>query len=530
MPANTASPAVDDFMTTQPLETDRPDTTEKAQQIVDLVLGASTLFHDQSGECYATYRQGSHLETWPITSKGFSDWLSYKAHHSLGFVPADATMKAALTALRGIATHEGETHSVYLRCAPWRNGYIIDLCNEEWQGISVTPEGCSMLNESPIKFTRSRTAKSLPFPEPESKPENLNLLWKYVNVLDADKTLLLAYILDSWRPNTPYPVLNFTGGQGTGKSSGHKAIRQLCDPNTIPLRTAPKSVEDVFVSAGANHQASFENMSSLSPAMQDALCTLSTGGGFARRKLYSDSDETVIEVKRPIIINGISDSVTRPDLIDRMIRIDSPRLGTITDEIEMDEGYERDRPAIFGALLNLFVDALRLLPEIQLTSTPRMVGYAKLGEAIHKALGINHLFIDDYQRNRTESMARSLDASPAAMAVQEMMCNRKEWEGTVKALKSSLEEYHRQDSEGWPRSIKGMGDVLRRMAPALRGVGINVEFLGRQRDGWHVRISSCGEEKEDRNNVHDVHTFTPREHVNVVNVDPHLESPRRYRV
>jgi len=526
MPANTASPAVDDFMTTQSLETNRPDNTEKAQQVVALVLDGSILFHDQSGECYATYRQGNHLETWPITSKGFSDWLSYKAHHSLGFVPADASMKTALTALRGIATHEGETHPVYLRCAPWRNGYIIDLCNEAWQVISVTPEGWDVLNESPIKFIRSRTAKPLPLP----KPENLELLWKYVNVLDADKTLLLAYMLDSLRSNTPYPVLSFIGGQGTGKSFTHKVIRQLCDPNTVPLRAAPKSVEDVFVSAGANHMASFENMSSLSSGMQDALCTLSTGGGFAKRKLYSDSDETVIEVKRPVIINGISDSVTRPDLIDRMIRIDTPRLGTIADEIEMHEGYERDRPAIFGALLNLFVDALRLLPEIQLTSTPRMIGYAKLGEAIHKALGINHLFIDDYQRNRTESMARSLDASPAAMAVQEMMCNRKEWEGTVKALKSALEEYHRQDSEGWPRSIKGMGDVLRRMAPALRGVGINIEFLGRQRDGWHVRISSCDEKNGDRSNVHNVHTCTPREHVNVVNVDPNVESPLRYRV
>jgi len=49
------------------------------------------------------------------------------------------------------------------------------------------------------------------------------------------------------------------------------------------------------------------------PQQQDALCTLSTGGGYASRQLYTNSDEHVMETKRPVMINGINAIATQPD-------------------------------------------------------------------------------------------------------------------------------------------------------------------------------------------------------------------------
>jgi len=287
--------------------------------------------------------------------------LSFRVYRDLGFVPSETALKAALVALRGIATHDGEEQEVFLRCAPWHTGYIIDLTNNEWQAIEVLPTGWRVIDVSPVKFLRSQTSKSLP-PPVSGDPA---MLWQYVNIPERERTLVFTFILDSWRPDTPYPILFFTGEQGSGKSSGHRNVRQVSDPNTVPLRAAPKSVEDVFVSAGANHQASFENMSNLSTALQDALCTLATGGGLAKRKLYSDSDESVIEVKRPVIINGIADVVTRPDLIDRLIHIDFPQLKEVFEEVDFEERFERDRAFIFGGLLDLFSDVLALLPTLK---------------------------------------------------------------------------------------------------------------------------------------------------------------------
>ena len=59
--------------------------TTKSGEIVELVQGCSTLFHDPHGECFVSFEQGDHFETWGIASKGFSNWLSYKAYRELGF-------------------------------------------------------------------------------------------------------------------------------------------------------------------------------------------------------------------------------------------------------------------------------------------------------------------------------------------------------------------------------------------------------------------------------------------------------------
>ena len=42
--------------------------------------------------------------------------------------------------------------------------------------------------------------------------------------------------------------------------------------------------------------------------------------------MYSTDEESFIEVKRPVILNGIGDFVERSDLRDRMIICDLPRI------------------------------------------------------------------------------------------------------------------------------------------------------------------------------------------------------------
>ena len=50
------------------------------------------------------------------------------------------------------------------------------------------------------------------------------------------------------------------------------------------------------------------NLSYITPELSDALCRLSTGGGFGVRTHYENAEETVFHSSRPIIINGIDAS------------------------------------------------------------------------------------------------------------------------------------------------------------------------------------------------------------------------------
>ena len=475
------------------------ESSAKADQLVMLVRESCDLFHDASDESYATFEQDEHFETWVLGSDGFKKWLSYKAFCELGFTPSETAFSAALSTLKGFAIHEGDEQQIYLRCAPIDGGYLIDQTNDDWTAIRVTAQGWEITSQPEKKFIRSSTA--IPLPDPVEG--DFSVFWRHVNIPDNDRPLLVAWLLESWRPQTPYAILELCGEQGSAKSTTHTRIRQLSDPNRVPLRTAPKDTQDIFVSAANNHQASFENMSNLSGKMQDALCTLSTGGGFAARKLYSDADESVIEVKRPVIINGISAVATRPDLIDRVIHLDLPRIEGHESADKLDQAFNNELPEILGGLLTLFSNTLKALPEIKVTTLPRLADFALLGEAVHRAMGINKRFTTLFRENRAVSLKRSLESSPIAMAIQQYINpSRTEWEGTVQQLKSKLDKDYHQPGEGWPRSAKGLSEALRRSAPALREIGVGVEFHGHKRDGSHISLKHISQIEIDHHNDH----------------------------
>ena len=81
-----------------------------------------------------------------------------------------------------------------------------------------------------------------------------------------------------------------------------------------------------FIVANNGHVLAFDNLSALPPWLSDTLCRLASGGSFAVRQLYTDQDEVLFEAARPIILNGIEDVVSRPDLADRALFLTLPSL------------------------------------------------------------------------------------------------------------------------------------------------------------------------------------------------------------
>jgi hypothetical protein len=211
--------------------------------------------------------------------------------------------------------------------------------------------------------------------------------------------------------------------------------------------------------------------------MQDALCTISTGGGFASRTLFTNGEETVIEVKRPVVINSIPNVVTAQDLTDRAIHVELPEIFTYREESEIEKAFEEALPEIFGSLLDLFVQALSFLPQIKQTKPPRMADFTALGEAMMQSAGASAgAFTELYRENRKESVLRAIESSPVATALLEMMRERRYeggFDGTYKELSEVLLPY-KQDNEGWPKAARGLASALKRQSPALRSAGLIV--------------------------------------------------------
>jgi hypothetical protein len=121
----------------------------------------------------------------------------------------------------------------------------------------------------------------------------------------------------------------------------------------------------------------FDNVAGLPAWISDTLCRLSTGGGFAVRQLYTDQDETLFDASRPVILNGIEDFVTRPDLADRAIFLTLEPIPEerCKPEAEILADFEAAHPRILGALLDVVAHGLRELPRAKLARLPRMADF-----------------------------------------------------------------------------------------------------------------------------------------------------------
>lgn len=492
------------------------ESSDSATELADLAADRCMLWHDEDKNAYASYEVGGHREHWKVDSRGFQDWLSQLAYSEKHAAPSAEIVKSCSNALAGKAKFDGEQFTPSMRAARDEQGYWLDMGDDDWRAVLITADGWRMVAQPPIKFTRTKSTRALPEPIQGGTIEDL---WTLVNIPEHERLLTLAWILECLRPHTPYVLLELTGEQGSAKSSAQRILRQFVDPSQVALRGRPKNVEDIFVGAANSHLLSFENLSGLSNDQSDALCTCSTGGGYAARQLYTNGEESVLKAHCPIVLNGISPVVLRPDLLDRTISVGLPTIEHRVTESEIQAKVDKAAPGIMGALLTLFSEALRILPTVTMDAAdlPRMADFALLGEAVARVLGYSDgTFIDLYDQHRKTAVGRSLEASPVAAAMVAFVERGGSHNGTVKDLLGEL-NWDRPDHEKedyWPRSPKGLADAIRRYAPALRQLGIVARVASdRRRDGIHCELAKAETEAvrvglKPINEVYDVHKFT----------------------
>src|SRR2546429_582101 len=129
--------------------------------------------------------------------------------------------------------------------------------------------------------------------------------------------LIVAWLLAALRGRGPYPVLGIEGEQGSAKTMLARFLRALVDPNSVPLRTLPRSERDVFISARNGHVLTFDNVSGLPDWLSDTFCRLATSGGVLTKQLYTDGDAVLFWSPPPITLYCTVLITTPPDLADR---------------------------------------------------------------------------------------------------------------------------------------------------------------------------------------------------------------------
>lgn len=461
----------------QKKDDEKQEKLTQAELLLRCVDGAE-LFHTPAGDAYARIPVGGHCETHPIKSKGFRRWTVGRFFEEHGKPPNAQALQDALGVLEARAHFNGAEQEVHVRLAEHNGTIYVDLADDEWRAVEITCDGWRIVSDPPVRFRRPRGMLRLPTP---TKGGTARELRQFVNTRKEDEAswrLLLAWLVAGLRPTGPYPVLILQGEQGSAKSTVERILRALLDPSAAPLRTAPRNERDLIIAANNSWCVAFDNISSLQPWTSDAICRLSTGGGFSARELYTDAEEVLFDATRPVILNGITDVATRPDLLDRALIVTLP---PISDQERKPEAglwrdFENTRPAILGALFDAVSGALGAVEGVRLKGVPRMADFAVWATAAENALGWESgSFMKAYAGNREQANETALEADPVAGAVQDLLKTKDEWSGTAAELWKKLGDLVDEDvrhSKVWPGAPNALSNRLKRLAPSLRAAGI----------------------------------------------------------
>ena len=444
------------------------------------------LFHDKAGNAYADIYVNGHRETWSISSKHYSDHLTRRYYRQIGRPPANDGIKTAIQTLVSLAKIEGLEELVFKRVAQHDGKIYIDPCNDNWSCTEISSAGFCEIEQSPIRFVRSKGMRELPLPKEGGKLEDIA---KFLNVSDNDVfVLIISWLSAALRGAGPYPILIVSGEQGSSKSTFSKVLRAIIDPNEAALRTLPRDERDLYISASHSHVLAFDNVSNFPSWLSDAFCRMATGGGYASRTLYSDGDETIFDACRPVILNGIDDFVTRPDLADRAVFI---HLNPIPEnkrraEAEFWKDFSEALPYILGVLYSVVAYSLKALPNTKLDEIPRMADFAIWATAGEQLFWPKGSFIRAYKANREASIETIIDADPVGHALNVFLEKERSWTGTHTQLLHQLtlsvgDAVAR--SRRWPTDAKLLSDRIRRLSPFLRTQGVEVEYGRSGRNG-----------------------------------------------
>lgn len=454
------------------------------------------LFHDMEKEenAFVTISKPDGALTYGLGSGFVWKWIAGICFKELHEAAPETAIKEVINTLEAHACFEGLGIAIGLRSAWVGEGIAIDLANTNGEIALVNAAGWTVVESRSVAVRFPRRDAALPLPTP-AMGGSVSDLRPLVNLQSNEHwTLLLCTLVAHLYPDGPYPVLVITGEQGSAKSSLCRYFQRLVDPNKGQLRRPPANEVDLMVAGALVHLLAYDNLSGVSASLADSICTVATGGGMSRRKLYTDSEEVIIHIQRPVLINGIDDFDQRSDLLDRAVVLELEPISAAErrDETELERMFDDVAPGMFGAVLTALSAGLRRIQDVQLTELPRMADFARRATASEAALGFESgAFMRAYESNRLAAQGMSLGQSPFALAISAFAHKVRAWRGPMEELRRVVMTYAESvpgRNSNWPATASAAGKQLRRFITPLRAHGVDVVVGGRETGKARTRL------------------------------------------
>jgi hypothetical protein len=212
----------------------------------------------------------------------------------------------------------------------------------------------------------------------------------------------------------------------------------------------------------------------------DTLCRLVTGEADSKRRLYTDDQDVIIELRRVVLLNGINVPTDRGDVLDRSLVVELERIpdGERKTEEELWERFEAEHPELLGALFEVLSKAIALKPSIKLSRRPRLADWGEYAAAVYEVLGWGaETFLNDWDEVVKVQNQATLDGSPVALCVLKFMEDKAEHTASASELHMKLaavaEELGVEKDKAWPKSASWLWKRLKEVLPVLVAAGID---------------------------------------------------------
>jgi hypothetical protein len=384
-------------------------------------------------------------------------------------------LKMAAGMLSAHAEFSGESRELYTRAA-WHEG-ILYYELRPGKVVRVGPAGWTFEANPPVLFRRYVNLKALPDPEAGG---SLDVLDGLVNLKSGrDRRLFKAYLVTLPLEHVGRPIFNASGAMGSGKTTIQRIIKRLLDP------TAPETVRfdprDFLQKAMHAYIVMLDNQNTIPEWASDTLCRLVTGEADSKRRLYTDDEDFIIELRRAALLNGINVPTDRGDVLDRSLVVELERIpdGARKTEEQIWELFAKEHPRLLGALFDILSQAITLKPSIKLSRRPRLADWGEYAAAVYEVMGWGaEQFLSDWDEIVKVQNRSTLDGSPVAQAIIKFMEDRESFEGSSTELHKKLEAIAEEigvsivRDKAWPKSARWLWRRIQEVVPLLVGVGI----------------------------------------------------------
>jgi hypothetical protein len=469
-------------------------------------LNAKLLFQDQYNTAYARVHIRDHDEIIRLESsklKRYLAWLFYGNQHKVINIEA---INNAIQVLQAKAEYEGPEITLNLRVA-WgenREALYYDMTDPKWTCIRITDQCWTIIEDTPTLFNRfNQKAQVIP---DRNYPESIfDDFLDLMHIYDQTQRLLCKV----WSVTLLIPEISHTihitlGEKGSSKSTFCKFMKRLVDPDRIELLTIPKDKSEFVQQLYHNYMVIYDNVNHLPRWFSDEACKAVTGIGNSKRGLYTNDEDVIYNYKRCIIVNGVNNSLTESDALDRSILTEFDRIPDEQrkEESEIEARFEEVRPKLFAYILDTLVKAIQMKPTIkELSRLPRMADFATWGEGIARAMGYNKMeFIRAHYDNTGKQNVEAIENNALAQSISKFVNtwykeeSQSCWFSFTSKLLEELNRIAYENSiniasKSWPKAVNHFTRKVRPILSNLReGLGIHV-VIRKINSGPHRGIS-----------------------------------------